>query len=57
MERDEYLKHVGSFGDALRAKLRADRAGLLERLMGQDEADEAQPGDEPGEGERSGDEA
>ena len=43
MDRDEYRKHVDTFGDALRAKLKADRAGLLERLMGKGEADEAAP--------------
>ena len=50
MERDEYREHTQTFGDALRAKLKADRAGLLERLMGQDGADEAQAGDEEGGG-------
>ena len=51
MERDEYREHTQTFGDALRAKLKADRAGLLERLMGQDEADEAAPEPTPEEGE------
>ena len=43
MERDEYREHVQSFGDALRAKLRADRAGLLDlvekRMVGEDKAE------------------
>ena len=52
MERDEYREHTQTFGDALRAKLRADRAGLLdlvERRMGEEDEAEAEPTAEEGE--------
>ena len=51
MDKNEYREHAQTFGDALRAKLKADRGGLLERLMGQGEADEPTPEPTPEEGE------
>ena len=46
MERDEYREHTQTFGDALCAKLRADRAGLIEWLEGKDEEPEPEAEEE-----------